>query len=132
MGSPLTMMVVDDNDLDVERVERSVRRLGLETNLVRAVDGVDALEYLRGTTSRSPLSEPRVVLLDLNMPRMTGTEFLEEIRNDDTLRDLRVYVLTTSNRPSDVESTREFGALDYFVKPLRDEHLIKLVEQLNA
>ncbi len=125
------MMVVDDNDLDVERVERSVRRLGLETNLVRAVDGVDALEYLRGTASRSPLSEPRVVLLDLNMPRMTGTEFLEEIRNDDTLRDLRVYVLTTSNRPTDVESTREFGALGYFVKPLRDEHLIKLVEQLN-
>lgn len=132
MGSPLTIMVVDDNDLDAERVERSVQRLGLSTNILRAVDGVAALEHLRGTAARTPVGEPRVVLLDLNMPRMSGAEFLEEIRNDDDLRDIHVYVLSTSTRPGDVESAREFGALDYFVKPLRDEQLVEMIERWSA
>ncbi len=130
MGSPLTLMVVDDNDLDVERVERSVQRLGLDTAIIRAVDGVDALDYLRGSTSHTAAAEPHVVLLDLNMPRMSGIEFLAEIRKNDKLRDIHVYVLSTSTRPGDMESAREFGVLDYFVKPLRDDQLIGMIERL--
>lgn len=131
MGQHLTILVVDDNELDVERIERSVRRMSLDTPLVRAVDGIDALDALRGTGDRHAAHPPCIVLLDLNMPRMTGVEFLQEIRQDDKLKDLPVFVVSTSSLPSDIEFARSHGAIDYFVKPLLDEQIQDIIDRVN-
>lgn len=123
-----TLLLVDDNDLDVEVVQRTVRRLALDVELVRAGNGEEALERLRGTgPSSPPLAPPLVVLLDINMPRMNGFELLEEMRGDEALERLPVYLLSTSDDPRDRRRAAGYGVLDYLVKPIDAARLRTLI-----
>ena len=106
---------VEDNDLDAEHIQRVFARLDDPVEFVRARDGIEALEILRST---GPAWDRPIVLLDLNMSRMNGIEFLEELRGDSRLRDAVVCVLTTSDRESDIEKARQHGVCCYLVKPL--------------
>jgi len=123
MADPGTsILLVEDDQLDTMNVERELRKLGVRATLHKARNGREALDLLRGAPGRAPLDPlPTVVLLDLNMPRMNGVEFLTEIRADQRLRGLNVFVMTTSEEETDREATRRLGVAGYIVKPLTFE-----------
>lgn len=108
MNEPqLNVLVVDDDEITAESVFRALRKLDLDFRVVAAMDGQDALDVLRGRGGPDrDLKRPYIILLDLNMPRMNGFEFLEQLRGDAALRDSVVFVLSTSD--SDEDRTRAY------------------------
>ena len=130
--SRLTLVVVEDNELDREKVERSLGRLPVVHPIVAARDGIEALELLRGAEGRPPLTRPYVVLLDMNMPRMSGLEFLAEMRSDPDLACTPVFVLTTSDRTADVEAAYRYNVAGYLLKPLERGRLEQTLHAAHA
>jgi CheY-like chemotaxis protein len=92
----LTILVVYDDLVDRMAVKRSFKSLKIANPIIEACDGIEALERLRGEHGQEKVERPVLVLLDLNMPRMGGLEFLEHVRNDPVLRPTLIFVLTTS------------------------------------
>lgn len=109
-------LIVEDNDLDVEKITRDFRRLDITNEIIRARDGIEALEILCGSESEPPLSGPFVVLLDLNMPRMSGLELLEQIRSNKSIAHTPVVVMSTSDRMTDVKAAYRQNVSGYLVK----------------
>lgn len=107
-GAQLTLLLVDDDDVAAEAVERNLRKFDIRHPVIWAENGRAALAVLRGTDPQRRLEAPGqvVVLLDLNMPVMNGFEFLAELRGDPDLHHTVVFVLTTSG--SDVDRTRAY------------------------
>ena len=124
-------LIVEDNDLDFEAVERAFRALKVSTPLQRARDGYEALGVLRGEDGAPRLTKPFIVLLDVNMPKMNGLEFLREIRADPTLCDTRVVMLTTSDRRADVEEAYKHQAAGYIVKPVTRDRIVAGLSALH-
>ncbi|MCX5747143.1 MAG: response regulator [Proteobacteria bacterium] len=108
------ILLIDDDDVDVMTVRRALKGLGATNPLDRAVDGVEALEFLRDP--KNP--RPGLILLDLNMPRMNGLECLAALKADASLRLIPVVVLTTSKE--EVDRTGSYGqsVAGYMVKPV--------------
>jgi len=100
-GHPLTILLVEDDDGDARAVERAFVRAKIANPIKRVVDGVAALETLKGENGRTPLPFPFVMLVDLNMPRMNGIQLVETLRQDEKLRRSIVFMLTTSKRDED-------------------------------
>lgn len=96
----LDILVVDDDDVTAESVQRALKKTPGRFRVIPAVDGRDALDVLRGLTDRR-VRRPYLILLDLNMPRMNGFEFLAAMRADRALRDSVIFVLTTSDSDGD-------------------------------
>jgi CheY-like chemotaxis protein len=97
------------------------------------LDGVDALAFLRRTGERyKEAPKPDLILLDLNMPRMNGREFLQEIKNDPELSVIPVVVLTTSDVERDVVASYKLGAAGYITKPVDMEQFIDAINQLDS
>lgn len=113
----MNILLVEDNDVDVLLFHRAFRNSGIDSSVVRARDGVEALEILNEKDINEQLSEPYVILLDINMPRMNGHEFLKELRASSDLASSRVVVVTTSKDPRDIESAYSRFASGYVVKP---------------
>lgn len=122
------ILIAEDNDIDAERIVRCARRAGLENPLIRVLDGQEALDVLHGRDERGPLDIPHVVLLDLNMPRMNGLEFLAALRNDPAMAGTPVVILTTSDLPSDHAEAERLRADGYLSKPITAEQLAQIVE----
>ncbi|REJ76703.1 MAG: response regulator [Acidobacteria bacterium] len=121
-GIRLRLLIVDDDEVDRKGLRRGFRQLGMEECIVEARDGIEALELLRGERPGLDPRLPRLVLLDLNMPRMNGLEMLAELRRDRAIADTVVFVLTTSADQSDVRAALKLGVAGYLVKSnLRDE-----------
>lgn len=121
----MRFLVVDDNDLDAERIERSLKKTGLVLPIERARDGLEALDALRtDADGASGGSEQRtIMLLDLNMPRMTGLEMLEEIERDDGIELPATFVITTSSRPQDICEVYRYPICGYVLKPIDEAGL---------
>jgi len=124
------VLVVEDNPDDVELTLRALKRMHL-TNPVRvARDGVEALEILLGDgTARPPL--PRVVLLDLKLPRVGGLEVLARLREEERTRTLPVVVLTSSREEPDVKKAYALGVNSYVVKPVEFEKFVDAVGKVG-
>ena len=124
------VLVVEDNPDDVELTLRALKRMHL-TNPVRvARDGVEALEILLGDgTARPPL--PRVVLLDLKLPRVGGLEVLARLREEERTRTLPVVVLTSSREEPDVKKAYALGVNSYVVKPVEFERFVDAVGKVG-
>jgi CheY-like chemotaxis protein len=117
-NSPLgfSILLIDDDDVAAEAVVRGLRKQNLQFPIVTAEDGSVALEILRGTHASRRITKPYLALLDLNMPRMNGSEFLRELRADPELRDTLVFVLTTSGNEADRARAYQFNIAGYMVK----------------
>lgn len=122
-----TILLVEDDDIDAMIVQRAFDKLRIINPIVRAKDGIYALELLRSAT----VSRPYIILLDLNMPRMGGLEMLEELRADKNLTNNVVFVLTTSKDDEDKFAAYRQNIAGYIVKEsLQDgfDDLVKLLD----
>jgi two-component system response regulator len=129
---PHAILLVEDNPADIKITQRALRESASVVELVVARDGQEAVEYLlrQGPHAENPSWRcPDLVLLDLNLPRLTGREVLERIRETPALRAIPVVVLTTSHRPEDVLELYRAGANTYIEKP---QDFSRFVEVLQA
>jgi CheY-like chemotaxis protein len=97
----VNILLVEDDEVDVMAIKRALKDLRIANPLFRAADGIAALEMLRGENGKEPMPHPFVILLDLNMPRMGGLEFLDVLRGDPVLQRSIVFVMTTSTAEDD-------------------------------
>ncbi|MGD2055471.1 MAG: response regulator [Gammaproteobacteria bacterium] len=111
------ILLVEDDRVDIMTVQRALKKIDISNPLYIARTGVEALGMLRGDGYPRIEPAPSLILLDLNLPRMGGIEFLRELRADPGLRSLSVIVLTSSNEPNDRAAAFEYEVDDYIVKP---------------
>ena len=109
------ILLVEDDRVDIMTVQRALNKNDISNPLYVARTGLEALAMLRGADV--PKVQPALILLDLNLPKMSGIEFLKELRADPELRSLSVIVLTSSNEPRDRAAAFEYDVEDYIVKP---------------
>ena len=127
MQSSKPILLVEDDSVDVMTVKRALRDLNISNQLVPAGDGEEALAYLRNRGTPRPC----VILLDLNMPKMGGTEFLKTVKADKALKMIPVIVLTTSNTEQDIARSFELGAAGYMVKSIDYDKFIDTIKAID-
>ena len=111
------ILLVEDDRVDIMTVQRALKKIDITNPLSVARTGVEALGMLRGDGFPRIEPTPSLILLDLNLPKMGGIEFLSELRADPELKNLPVIVLTSSNEPGDRAAAFEYEVNDYIVKP---------------
>ena len=111
-----TILLIEDDRVDIMTVQRALKKNAIGNPLFVARTGLEALEMLRGAQGHEKIS-PALILLDLNLPKMSGIEFLQELRADDELKAMHIIVLTSSNEPKDRAAAFEYDVDDYIVKP---------------
>jgi CheY-like chemotaxis protein len=133
-SSTLNVLLVEDDEVDVMNVQRAFRKHCISHFLHIARDGLEALEMLRGSLDKPPVvpSTRRLILLDLNMPRMNGIKFLEALRADLNLRQIPVVVLTTSDEDRDLIQAYNFNVAGYILKPFAFGSFVDLMMVLNS
>ena len=124
----LHLLLVEDDELDVMNVRRAFKKNNIGNPLYVAGNGVEALEMLR---SGDVPKERRLVLLDLNMPKMNGIEFLRELRADDELKMIPVVVLTTSDDERDRVEAYNLNVAGYILKPVTLGNFVEVMATLN-
>ncbi len=116
IDNSVTILLVDDDDVDVRLVQRALKKQNITNPMIVARDGVEALAVLKGSDDRQALQQPYLILLDLKMPRMNGLELLDHIRNDESLAQSIVFVLTTSNAERDRQGAYQKNVAGYLLK----------------
>jgi CheY-like chemotaxis protein len=119
MTKVIKLLLVEDDDLDVIDLQRTLDRMGILHLMKVARNGEEAIESLGQRYNGVFEGLPDIVLLDLNMPRMNGVEFLQIVRQQSTWSDLKVFVLTTSDELEDQSAVRKLGIAGYIVKPFK-------------
>jgi CheY-like chemotaxis protein len=126
--SPYRVLVVDDDAGDVALVSQAIDEGPFPCIIERARDGIEAMERLRPPTDESDrISMPHLVLLDINMPRKSGIQVLEEIRADPALNHLPVVIMSTSTSDWDIATAYRAGAGGYIAKPLEIDDLFRAI-----
>ena len=128
MNDLVSILLVEDDEVDIMNVQRAFKKNKITNPLHIARNGLEALE-IYGQKKVLPI--PKIILLDINMPKMGGIEFLTEIRKDPDLRSLSVFVMTTSNEESDKIAAYELNVAGYILKPLSFESFVSAVATLN-
>jgi two-component system response regulator len=129
-----TILLVEDNPDDIELTMRAFRKNNIANNVVVAHDGVEALDYLFGRgayAGRDIADKPRIILLDLKMPRMDGLHVLEKIRSDERTALLPVVILTSSKEDQDLLASYRHGANSYVRKPINFNEFLQAVHQIG-
>jgi len=131
----IDILLIEDNSADAELTIRALKKRNLANNLVHVKDGAQGLEFLFGTgdfRERDPSLTPRLILLDLKMPKVSGIEFLSRIRADDRTKKIPVVVLTSSKEDPDINECYRLGVNSYIVKPVEFEYFLKAVTELGV
>ena len=124
-----TILLVEDDELDVISVERCLKKLDSEYELHTAYNGIEALKIL---SDPDGALVPDVILLDINMPRMNGIEFLKVLREDKKLKHLKVFIMTTSSESNDRTAAEKLGISGYIIKPLNYNDNTKRSDSMDA
>ena len=129
----INVLLVEDDEVDIMNVRRAFKKNNIVNPLYVANNGIEALEMLRGGTPdiQAIPSSRRIILLDLNMPRMGGLEFLQELRSDPDLRSTPVIVLTTSNQDRDRIEAYNLNVAGYILKPVTFINFAEVMATLN-
>ncbi|MEP3387500.1 MAG: response regulator [Reichenbachiella sp.] len=128
------IVLVEDNPNDAEITIRSLKKHHLANKLVWLKDGVEALDYLLARNEyadRNIHDLPRVIFLDLKLPKVDGTEVLAEIRKNEVTKKIPVVVLTSSKEEQDVMKTYDLGVNSYIVKPVEFENFAKAIAEVG-
>jgi CheY-like chemotaxis protein len=124
-----SILLIEDDELDIISVQRSLKKLESEYELHTAYNGIEALEMLRDIKLGLI---PDVILLDLNMPKMNGIEFLRSLRADKDLKDIKVFIMTTSSESADRQLAENLGISGYIIKPLNYNDNTKRSDSMDA
>ena len=127
MRSTKPVLLVEDDSIDAMTVKRAFKDINLVNKLIHQVNGEEALKYLQNPDSEMPC----VILLDLNMPRMNGIEFLAVIKEDEQLKRIPVIVLTTSNEELDVVESFRLCVAGYIVKPVDYQKFVDAIRTID-
>lgn len=128
------ILLVEDNPRDAELTIRALKKKHLANKLVHVEDGVEALDFLfaRGKfADRNMDDSPKVILLDLKLPRINGLEVLRAIKEDDRTRVIPVVIVTSSAEDPDVSAAYKLGANSYVIKPVQFESFIEAMSKLG-
>ncbi len=128
MRNSKPILLVEDDSVDVMTVERALKDLSITNPLIHTANGEEALEHLR---SNDDGQLPCIILLDLNMPKMNGIEFLGAIKNDEKLKRIPVVVLTTSKDDQDVVESFEFSVAGYMIKEIDYKNFVEIIRTVN-
>ncbi|WP_139959834.1 response regulator [Flavicella sediminum] len=123
----LTILLIEDDTIEVMKLNRTISKLKLPHKIIEKNNGEEALEYLN---SSGPL--PDIILLDLNMPKMNGIEFLAVLKHHETLKYLPTIILTTSSHQKDMLDCYSLGVTGYLIKPLKYDDYVSKIEKLLA
>ena len=132
MKEEILLLFVEDDEVDVMGLRRTLAKRKVANPFKVAVDGIEALEMLRGENGQTKLLQPYVILLDLNLPRMGGLELMAEIRADSELKDTTVFVMSTSEDKRDIQAADDLGVAGYIVKTGAEETMTQALEMLDA
>ena len=134
MISQVEVLLVEDNPHDAEMTIRSLKKVNLANNLVHVKDGEEALEFVCAQgkfAERDLIHGPKVILLDIKMPKVDGIEVLRRIKAHEATRCIPVVIMTSSKEEQDIISSYELGVNSYVVKPVDFEGFAKAVSQLG-
>jgi len=126
----LHLLLIEDNAGDIRLIREAFRAHGQEVEIAVARDGVDALDYLRGSGISKP--RPDLIMLDLNLPRKSGREVLREVKADEGLSAIPVVILTTSAADEDIAFSYRTHANTYIVKPVNLDRFIEVIGSIGA
>lgn len=133
-GDVVEILMVEDTDADAELATLALQERGLADHLVRVKDGAEALEYVFGTgayAGRNPEDRPKVVLLDLRLPKVSGIEVLRRLKADPRTRAIPVVVLTSSRQDVDLQECYRLGANGYVSKPVQFDEFAGSVAEIG-
>ncbi len=134
MEDKVEILIVEDNIDDANLTIRSLKKSNITNHLYHVKDGAEALDFVfaRGAyASRTTETQPKLILLDIKMPKVTGIEVLEQIKADSTTRSIPVVVLTSSQEDPDIKKCYELGANSYITKPVDFEGFVKAIKDLG-
>ncbi len=134
VNKTVEILLVEDSDQDAELAMRSLKKNNISNKVTRLKDGEEALEFLFGTgdfEGRSIHNQPRVILLDLKMPKVDGLEVLKRIRSHDETKNIPVVMLTSSKEEQDLVESYELGVNSFIVKPVAFETFMKAVKDIG-
>jgi two-component system response regulator len=134
MSSSVEILLVEDNPSDAKLTIRALKKHNLCNNLVHLGDGAQALDFLfaKGEYSNRVIEDkPKVILLDLKMPKVGGIEVLKQIKGDERTRNIPVVIMTSSKEDQDIAECYSFGVNSYVVKPVGFDNFSKAVAELG-
>lgn len=131
-NKPVHILLVEDDDVDAEAIVRAFHKQRIANPISHVSDGIEALAALRGDGEKERLPRPYLILLDINMPRMNGIEFLQALRQDKELERSIVFMLTTSNRDEDKLAAYDEQIAGYLLKARAGEEFADLISMLNS
>ena len=127
----VNILLVEDDDIDAMSIERTIKKMKIANPLYRAKDGIEALNMLRAQ-GEDKIPPPHLLLVDLNMPRMNGIDFVSTIRQDPNLANTIIFMLTTSKRDEDIVASYNLHVAGYMVKNNTDQGFTKVISMLDC
>jgi two-component system, response regulator len=134
MNQAIEILLVEDNPSDAKLTIRALQKNNLCNNITHVSDGAEALDFIFGQgkyDGRSIDNKPRIVLLDLKMPKVDGLEVLKVIKSDERTKNIPVIVMTSSKEDNDIRTAYSYGVNSYVVKPVGFENFSKAVVELG-
>jgi len=133
--NPVDLLLVEDNQFDAELTIRELKNHNLANNLFHVKDGGEALDFIFGEgiyASRQHLNNlPKLILMDINMPKVNGIEALEKLKSDERTKTIPVVILTSSKEDPDIQTCYKLGANSYIVKPVNFERFAEAIKNLG-
>jgi len=130
----IEILFAEDNIDDATLTLRALKKSGLSNPIHHVMDGAEALDFLycKGAyVGRKPNSQLKLILLDLKMPKVSGSEVLEKVKSDATLKNIPVVILTSSKEDPDIKRCYALGANSYIVKPVESDNFFKAINELS-
>jgi CheY-like chemotaxis protein len=128
---PVNIIMIEDDEGHARLIEKNIRRAGISNDIRHFLDGTSALDYLYNSPEGPAINGPALILLDLNLPDMSGTEILARIKGDGPLRRTPVVVLTTTDDKVEIQRCYDLGCNVYITKPVNYENFADAIRQLG-
>jgi two-component system response regulator len=133
-NTEVEILFVEDNRNDAELTIRALKKSNIANKLIHLKDGAQALDFIFGTgeyEGRDILNQPRVILLDLKLPKVHGIEVLQKLKSEEATKNIPVVILTSSKEDPDIQRCYDLGANSYIVKPVDFERFSKAIAELG-